>query len=314
MKKSHICLLIEKIKRKMVYVCLSSMLLLSACGEQSKDVFRAEAIYYSSWLEGEWQTAEVMTYSILWRRIHESCEVVDSYIGEIYDLTGLLSEEVSGGVVPIRDRETQKFFHGEGYLSDLELSGNYYAMFWIDTEEWDGTTCFVIKDKKEWLVWKDCYGVYRLQRTGSDGEQMHVYDANLSFEDNIKKRMDEQGIRRHIYFNNVWEGYWTIEEVVCSEDEAEAQMHLGEMVNYNGAVYFDINFIESGEDRIFYHMPTTGELGLDGAYYLLIWDEDNEYPAAIVASEHEIFLIRGNTLFRAVQEEEYLEDCILQGL
>ncbi len=61
-------------------------------------------------------------------------------------------------------------------------------------------------------------------------------------------------------------------------------------------------------------MPTTGELGLEGAYYLLIWDEDSDYPAAIVASEHEMFLIQGNTMFRAVQEEEYLDDGILQGL
>lgn len=61
-------------------------------------------------------------------------------------------------------------------------------------------------------------------------------------------------------------------------------------------------------------MPTTGELGLQGAYYLLIWDEDQDYPAAIVASEHEMFLVQGNTLFRAVQEEEYLDDALLQGL
>ena len=61
-------------------------------------------------------------------------------------------------------------------------------------------------------------------------------------------------------------------------------------------------------------MPTTGELGLEGAYYLLIWGEDNKYPAAVVASEHEMFLIQGNTVFRAVQEEEYFNESLLQGL
>ncbi|MDE6517293.1 MAG: hypothetical protein K2L18_05540 [Acetatifactor sp.] len=97
---------------------------------------------------------------------------------------------------------------------------------------------------------------------------------------------------------------------------AEAQTRLGETVFYRNSEvdYFDINFVESSEDRVFYHLPTTGELGLDGAYYLLIWDEDNDYPTAIVASEHEMFLIQENTMFRAVQEEEYLAGAALQGL
>lgn len=190
-------------------------------------------------------------------------------------------------------------------------------MFWIEEEEWGGTnTCFVIKDIDNWLIWKKNCGIYQLRRTRNILEQVQTYDANMSFEDNIRRHMEEQGIRSHGYFNNVWGGNWTIEEVIYTEDIAEAQTHLGKTVFYHNSEidYFDIQFIVSGDDRIFYHMPTTGELGLEGAYYLLIWDEDHDYPAAIVASEHEMFLVQGNTLFRAVQEEEYLDDAVLQGL
>lgn len=43
MKKFKICMFIDRIRRKLVYVCLGSMLLLSACGEQNKDEFHTEA-------------------------------------------------------------------------------------------------------------------------------------------------------------------------------------------------------------------------------------------------------------------------------
>ena len=43
MKKFKICMLIDRIRRKLIYVCLGSMLLLSACGEQNTDEFHTEA-------------------------------------------------------------------------------------------------------------------------------------------------------------------------------------------------------------------------------------------------------------------------------
>ena len=66
--------------------------------------------------------------------------------------------------------------YGDVDLSYLELAGNYYAMFWIDTGEggWDNT-CFVIKDKSEWLVWKRGHGVYQLQRIDKTEEKVHAY-------------------------------------------------------------------------------------------------------------------------------------------
>ena len=305
-------------------IILSAMfmliLLIGGCGRysyQPEEAFAEDLIYYASWANGKWQNEEVNICSYLGNYVHESWEVVNSFVGEIYDLSEPLRGEASGGVVPIRDRETQIFFHGDVDLSYLELAGNYYAMFWIDTGEggWDNT-CFVIKDKTEWLVWKRGHGVYQLQRIDKTEEKVHAYDEKRSFEDNIKIRMKEQGIQCNSYFSNVWSGNWTIEEVICTEDMAEAQVHIGETVFYHNSDvdYFDINFIESGQDKIFYHMPTTGELGLEGAYYLLIWGEDNKYPAAVVASEHEMFLIQGNTVFRAVQEEEYFNESLLQGL
>ena len=301
---------------------LSMVILLNiflvGCGERSSNMEKKsveETINYISWLEGKWQIEEVISWG--GTPINYGWDIVKSYVGTSFDFMEPLGEELSGGVVPIRDIELQPFFHGEGHLSELGLTGNYYAMFWIDTEEWDRTnTCFVIKDKAEWLVWKSGYGVYRLQKIDSAKEHMHTYDEKLTFEQNIKIRMEEQGIPSHFYFSNVWSGNWTIEEVIYTDDMAEAQIHLGETIFYHnsGVDYFDINYIESNEDRIFYHMPTTGELGLEGAYYLLIWDEDNEYPAAVVVSEHEMYLVRGNTMFRAVQESEYIEEAALIGL
>ena len=299
---------------------LIMILLLGGCGRErgEEKTFVSEPINYISWLDGTWKIEEEIVPSSLWTFVWEDWAVVN-HIGTIYDFTESLYGELSGGVVPIRNRETQVFFHRDGYLSDLGLSGNYYTMFWVDTGEMDwSNTCFVIKDKEEWLVWKCGYGVYRLQRIEDAEQQVHAYDKKLSFEENIKIRMEEQGIRSHWYYSNVWTGNWTIEEVIYTEDMAEAQTHIGKIASYNDYYYddvnyFDLNFIESGEDRVFYRMPTTDELGLDGAYYLLLWDEDNEYPAAIVKSEHEMILIKGNTLFRAVQEEEYLDDALLQG-
>lgn len=332
-------------RRNIISMILILVLLLGACGREAShmdevitkcsspnikgcrrtashmdEVCAEEPIYYSSWLNGRWQSVEVMVYGSAWNNICESPKEADGLVGTIYDFTGISGQNTTGGVVPIRNIEEQVFFRGTGRLSNLELSGNYYTMFEIDPCI---DTCFIIKNREEWLVWEGgsgehgVYGVYRLQKIEDTAAQEHAYDENLSFEDNIRIRMEEQGIQRHPYYNNVWGGCWTIEEVVFAECRAEAEMHLGETVWYydryhDGVEYFDINFIESDEDRIFYHMPTTGELGLEGGYYLLIWDEDNEYPAAVVSSEHEIFLIKGNTVFRAVQEEEYVQ--ALQGL
>lgn len=300
--------------RKMVLsIVVILNLLLTGCGESHSYV--EEPITYISWLAGEWQIKDVMAWG--GSPINEGWDMVKSYIGLSYDFTEPLGEVPFGGAVPIREMELQPFFHGEGYLKYLDLIGNYYTLFWIDIEEWEGSdTCFVIKNKEEWMVWKECVGIFQLQRIDDEKEQVHTYDANMSFEENIRRRMEEQGIRSDMYYNNVWAGNWTVEEVIYAEDIAEAQTHLGETFFFrdSGVDYFDIHFIGSSEDRIFYHMPTTGELGLQGAYYLLIWDEDHAYPAAIVASEHEMFLVQGNTLFRAVQEEEYLDDALLQGL
>ncbi|MDE6518634.1 MAG: hypothetical protein K2L18_12450, partial [Acetatifactor sp.] len=237
------------------------ILLLGGCGREGGEekTFVSEPINYISWLDGTWKIEEEIVPSSLWTFVCEDWAVVD-HIGTIYDFTESLYGELSGGVVPIRNRETQVFFHGDGYLSDLELSGNYYTMFWVDTGEMGWlNTCFVIKDEEEWLVWKRGYGVYRLQRIGDAEQQVHAYDEKLTFEDNIKVRMEEQGIRSHGYFSNVWGGNWTIKEVIYTEDMSEAQTHLGETVFYHnsGVDYFDINFIASSEDRVFYRMPTT---------------------------------------------------------
>lgn len=290
------------------------VLKIDECGKASSridEMSAEEPIYYSSILNGEWQSVEVMSYSSLWHRIHESPETTDSLLGKIYDFTEILNQNPAGGSVPIRNIEEQIFFHGDGYLSDLELGGNYYTMFGTDTGK---NTCFIIKDEKECLVWERGYGVYRLQKMGDITGQEQVYDEKLSFEDNIRIRMEEQGIKCDSYYNNVWSGNWTIEEVIFAENESEAKLHLGETIFYHDIDYFDINIIEADEDKVFYHMPTTGDLGLDGEYYLMIWDEDNTYTAAIVKSEHEMFLIKENTVFRAVQEVEYLDETLLYGL
>ena len=102
---------------------------------QPEEAFAEDLIYYASWANGKWQNEEVNICSYLGNYVHESREVVNSFVGEIYDLSEPLRGEVSGGVVPIRDRETQIFFHGDVELSYLELAGNYYAMFWIDIGE-----------------------------------------------------------------------------------------------------------------------------------------------------------------------------------
>lgn len=241
-------------------IAFISLLMLSGCGKKVIE----EPISYVSWLEGEWQIEKVIAWG--GTPVSAGWDMVQSYVGTNYDFSELSDEKPSGGVVPIRDMELQPFFHGEGYLYELGVTGYYYAMFWIEKDEWDGTnTCFVVKDKDDWLVWKGNCGIYQLRRTRKILEQMHAYDVNISFEENIRRRMEEQGIRSHGYFSNVWGGNWTIKEVIYTEDIAEAQTHLGETVFYHnsGVDYFDINFIESGEDRIFYHMPTTGELGLD---------------------------------------------------
>ncbi len=74
--------------------------------------------------------------------------------------------------------------------------------------------------------------------------------------------------------------------------------------------------LQRGRQPLCYTYPdgtSVEELELDGAYYIIIWDEDHEYPAAIVKSEHEMYLIKGDSVFRAVQEAEYMDDILLQA-
>lgn len=126
--------------------------------------------------------------------------------------------------------------------------------------------------------------------------------------------MELQGIDYHSYYSDVWRGNWIIEEIVYTDDKEEAKKHLGEEVSYLRSVdSFDIEFLNSEQDRIFYGLPNAGELGLDGEFYIIAWDADHEYPAMIVKSEHEMYLIKGNTVYKAVQEEAYLSDTLLIG-
>lgn len=108
--------------------------------------------------------------------------------------------------------------------------------------------------------------------------------------------------------------YRELQEVIYAEDIKAAEEHVGECVEYKNHIdSFDLEFIETGADRVFYGLPTVEEFGFDGAYYIIIWDEDYEYPAAIVKSEHEMYLIKGDSVFKAVQEVEYMDDTLLQA-
>lgn len=70
----------------------------------------------------------------------------------------------------------------------------------------------------------------------------------------------------------------------------------------DNADYFDINYIDFNDDKVFYNMPTVEELGLKQPYYVLVWSNNAKYHAAIPISEHEMYLIVDNNIFHAIQK------------
>lgn len=303
----------KRSKLLIIIILIFDMLL---CGCTSSTASKEEPIYYPDWFSGEWESMEVLGY--YYYHLRESEETADSLVGKIYDCPKTWQEMSIGGVIPIRDMNMQPFFF-EGFPyspCELGLSGNYYTIIQRDKNDYSGDPCFIVRNRDEMLVTESRTGIYTIKRKDSGSElQVNAYDFDLTFEDNIRSRMALQGIKYDSYYRGVWEGNWIIKEVIFSDHRKEAKKHIGEEVSYITAIdSFDLQFIDSNQDRIFYGMPTTGELELTGPYYVLIWDEDHEYPAAIVKSEHEIFLIKGNSIYRAVQEETYLSDTLLQGL
>lgn len=284
------------------------------CG--GAESLQEEKITYEAWLDGCWESTEVVAYCR--NRVSLGKEAADSLIGTKYDFSTSWEGNVVGGAVPIRDVDTQQFFFVEFpyTLAELGVGGSYYLIVHIDKEGLDGNhPCIIIKDRNEFLLTENCTGVYNIQRVESTGEmRQNMYEKELTFEENIRKRMEIQGIKYEPYYRDAWGGSWVIQEVVSTDDMREARKHIGEVVTYTEKVdYLDIQFITSEQDRIFYDMPTTGELGLEGDFYLLVLDSDHEYPAAILKSEHEIFFICGNTVYRAIQEQTYLDEIFLQG-
>ena len=94
----------------------------------------------------------------------------------------------------------------------------------------------------------------------------------------------------------------------------KVEKKLGETVFMDNADYFDINYIDFNDDKVFYNMPTVEELGLKQPYYVLVWSNNAKYHAAIPISEHEMYLIVDNNIFHAIQKEEYLSEYCLEGL
>ena len=268
---------------------------------------------YESLSSGKYKITDILVYSSLWERIHENSQVAEEIVGDICYFTGEKDENIIGGVIPIRDEEKQKFYYGTGYLVDLEVKGNYYPIFSFETGAGVSDTCFIINSYGDLLAYKRQYGIYKIELE-NDIAKLHVYDIDKTFEANIEKRMQEQGIQCNTYYNNVWCGNWVIDEVVYAEKKDEAEKKLGETVFMNNADYFDINFIDSNDDKVFYHMPTVEELGLEQPYYVLVWSSNSEYHAAIPISEHEMYLIADNNIFHAIQQEEYLSEYCLEGL
>ena len=166
----------------------------------------------------------------------------------------------------------------------------------------------------ELLAYKRQYGIYKMEELESDIAELHVYDIDKTFEANIEKRMQEQGIQCHTYYNNVWCGNWVIDKVVYAEKKDKVEKKLGETVFMDNADYFDINYIDFNDDKVFYNMPTVEELGLKQPYYVLVWSNNAKYHAAIPISEHEMYLIVDNNIFHAIQKEEYLSEYCLEGL
>lgn len=287
---------------------------LSGCKEEHKST--ESPIVYTSFLQGKWQSTEVVAYCS--SPLMSGTGIADNLIGKVYDFSMPREIKEDGGVVPIRNVETQGFFFEEFpyYLVDLELSGNYYPIIHLPQDEYAQHPCLIVKNEEEMLVTENNTAIYRIEKVELSEElQENAYDESQTFEQNIAIRMELQGIEYHSYYRGVWCGNWVIKDLIYADDMIEAEEHIGKVVSYVDNVdSFDIEFISSKQDRIFYGMPTTGELGLNGEFYVIVWDEDHEYPAAIVKSEHEMFLIRDNMIFRAVQEENYLDDVLLRGL
>lgn len=273
-----------------------------------------DLIYYKSLSFGKYKISDILVYSSLWERIHENAQVADEIVGDICYFTGDKDENIIGGVIPIRDEEKQKFYYGTGYLADLEVKGNYYPIFSFETGDEVSDTCFIINSYGELLAYKRQYGIYKMEELESDIAELHVYDIDKTFEANIEKRMQEQGIQCHTYYNNVWCGNWVIDKVVYAEKKDKVEKKLGETVFMDNADYFDINYIDFNDDKVFYNMPTVEELGLKQPYYVLIWSNNAKYHAAIPISEHEMYLIVDNNIFHAIQKEEYLSEYCLEGL
>ncbi|MBO5166867.1 MAG: hypothetical protein J6B90_09765 [Lachnospiraceae bacterium] len=297
---------------RLILVLIVSCIMLCSCGQGKVE---ETPITYSPWLNGVWESVSVAGYC--YYPLRQSEEVADVLVGKTYDFKVMNQGTVEGGVLPIRDAETQYFFWSEFpyCLSELGLEENYYAILHFESSDGMNHPCIFVKNRNEMLLTEAQTGVFNICRNEENIEQViYTYDSTQSFEDNIRIRMRQQGITYESYYNGVWEGHWVIEEVIYGEDKEVAEGHIGEVVEYIEDIdSFDLQFIEGAEDRVFYGLPTVEELGLAGDYYVIIWDEDHEYPAAIVKSEHEMFLVRGNGVFRAVQEEEYLDDILLQA-
>lgn len=303
-------------KKALTGILAGMAIIMSTGGCGRAEGVQEEAITYDAWLDGCWESKDLLVFCN--SPVSLSMETAVSLIGKKYDFSMPREGEAVGGAVPIRDINTQYFFFVEFpyTLAELGLEGSYYPIVHIDKEGFDGgQPCLIIKDRNEYLLTENCAGVYIIQRTEpTDEVKQNVYERDLTFEENVRKRMEIQGIKYDYYYRGVWKGNWMIQEVVSTDDMQEAQKHIGETVSYITAVdYWDIQFIDSAQDRIFYNMPMTGELGLEGSFYLLVLDSDHEYPVIIVKSEHEIFLVTGNTVYRATQEGTYLNETLLQG-
>lgn len=266
-------------------------------------------LFYSPWLDGVWQSIDV---KYAFGPCTESSETADRLVGKMYDFSTLRKSEVVGGSVPVREDE-QWFFWIDYpyYLWELGLEGNYYTIVRLSEDEFP---CCVIKSKDEMLIAEVKTGIYTAVRVDHEERRENAYDPTVTFEENIEKRIELQGIDRKSYYGYyglVGKGHWTIEEVVYAENYKEAEKHLGKIVEYNLIDKFDLGFFDSPQSRIFYDMPTVEELGISGQYYLITWVENSEYPVAIVKSEQELFFIKGNSVLRASRIEDGSEWTIL---
>lgn len=300
--------------KSIILLILCTLLTVCDCSTYNGEEQPEEQISYTSYFYGNWECVEVVAYCD-----HASMrpkEEVDSLVGKKYEFSEQSIKEMEGGKIPIRDVNSQFFYWPEYpyFLSEIGVGGEYYVIVENAENKYKDHPCFFPIGPNEMLVTEAWKGIYRLKRISTDEKQIeNSYDAERTLEENIHNRLDTQGIKESIYFTQCEAGNWTIVEVVYAENKAEAKKHLGEIVE--GAYYtkLDVEFIDTPEERIFYNMPTVEELGLSGAYYVLLYDEKEQYPAAIIKSEHEMFLIRGNTVYKAVQEETYLDDALLQA-